>query len=399
MSNSKRKYGLLGKNISYSLSPFIFNTLAKYYNIEDSVEYEIIDVDNFSDFDPTKYNGINVTTPYKHEASCLYTNTDINCLAGEYANCIDLDNDCGYNTDYDGLEYVLYKQLGIDIFNINRVVIVGSGATSKLVKGMFVSTPDCEFEVVQTSRKAPLPDSEIHGDILINTTLCGQGKLEDVCPINPKLVKNFKYIVDLNYNPDVNPLMLAAKYYNIKHANGIYMLLVQALKSFWYWNKIVDPNWEETLAYLKKEVDNYRFNGKKCLIGAPYSGKTTEVDKLTNSVDLDAYIAKYEEKHVSEIINELGIDYFRDLETKYLQKIVDEGYINIALGGGTILNYQNLYILRNYQIVWLDTDINILLDRYNNDPNKESRPLIKSDNDLINLYNERKIYYQNWETK
>ena len=29
MSNSKRKYGLLGKNISYSLSPFIFNTLAK----------------------------------------------------------------------------------------------------------------------------------------------------------------------------------------------------------------------------------------------------------------------------------------------------------------------------------------------------------------------------------
>ena len=114
---------------------------------------------------------------------------------------------------------------------------------------------------------------------------------------------------------------------------------------------------------------------------------------------MDAYIAKYEEKQVYEIINDDGIDHFRTLETKYLQKIVDEGYDNIALGGGTVLDYKNLYILRNYQIIWLNPDINTLLKRYHNDTNKESRPLIKCDDDLINLYNERKIYYQNWETK
>ena len=71
---SKEAYGLLGKNIQYSLSPIMHNAAFEYYDI--SAEYKLFDEefilsgeDIYSDFTNlvmgNDIKGLNVTVPYK----------------------------------------------------------------------------------------------------------------------------------------------------------------------------------------------------------------------------------------------------------------------------------------------------------------------------------------------
>ena len=69
-SDNPDVYGLLGKNISYSLSPSMHNTAFKHFKI--NAEYKIFDLpeeqlETFvrTELLPGKVSGVNVTVPYK----------------------------------------------------------------------------------------------------------------------------------------------------------------------------------------------------------------------------------------------------------------------------------------------------------------------------------------------
>lgn len=130
------------------------------------------------------------------------------------------------------------------------------------------------------------------------------------------------------------------------------------------------------------------------------AGKTTTGEILSDKlnfpfIDLDKRIMESENKLIIDIFNEYGEEYFRKLEKKYLKDIVKlENYV-IALGGGTVLDKENVNIIKenNGIIVFLDTDIDIILKRIEND---NKRPLIKSQNkeEKIKLYNARHKTYK-----
>ena len=75
------------------------------------------------------------------------------------------------------------------------------------------------------------------------------------------------------------------------------------------------------------------------LIGFMGTGKTTIGKILAERIgykfiDVDEYIVKTEGKPINEIFEKYGEDYFRDLETKAIKKILKEENQVISTGGG-----------------------------------------------------------------
>jgi shikimate kinase len=130
------------------------------------------------------------------------------------------------------------------------------------------------------------------------------------------------------------------------------------------------------------------------------SGKSTFLKKMTpnklgfDCIDLDHALANDLGIHpdrLGEWILANGFPLFRDKERTKIKKLLNypESMV-IAMGGGT-LTPEILAVINNYldcKIVFLDTPLEICLERTAKDPN---RPLSKiPESELIALYEERK---------
>ena len=101
---------------------------------------------------------------------------------------------------------------------------------------------------------------------------------------------------------------------------------------------------------------------KVVLTGFMGVGKSTVAKHLaylldSGRVDLDTEIVKSEERTIAEIIEQEGIEKFRQIETANLQKILESDAKIIALGGGawTIEENRRLIKKRSFTIVWLES--------------------------------------------
>ncbi len=119
------------------------------------------------------------------------------------------------------------------------------------------------------------------------------------------------------------------------------------------------------------------------LTGFMASGKSTYGRILANVLgwkfyDLDKLIEKREGKEIVDIFKEYGEQYFRELETKVLKEISDSENIVVALGGGTIVNDDNLTICKDSGVtIYLKCSVNTIFHRIRR---KTTRPLFR---DLI----------------
>ena len=373
-----KKFGLVGQNIKYSYSKDIHEFLRDYYKI--NLTYDLINVEQLDQRLIDSYDGLNITTPYKEKVLDLDLKIDKTVLNAGCCNTI--HQKTAFNYD---LEAFLYLLGVIKCSHIKRCVIIGSGACSTMIKNYFEKQG---IDVVILSRKYETEESLIYGDALINASLIGQGIYENDAAIKEHLVIKFKYVIDLNYNPNINKLIMYAKKNNITNINGIYMLIYQALKAFSLWNDIEFDI--SMIDKIKMHLDNIKLIGT-CYIGMPYAGKTTLINKL-GGIDLDDSITNYTQKTIKDIFKDVGEPGFRNIESKVLSKIIDKKPKYISLGGGTILNFNNLMLLKNYKIIYLDTPICELITRIDS-----NRPLISNENDLIKLYEQRDIIYKNFQ--
>ena len=140
---------------------------------------------------------------------------------------------------------------------------------------------------------------------------------------------------------------------------------------------------------------------KFIIIGMPGSGKSTMAKYLSNQTplpfyDLDLEIEKNEGKNVNKIFREKGENYFREIETLTLKKILKEkNNFILSTGGGTPCFNDNMNLINEYGIsIFLDTSLDILEERI---ARNNKRPLFNSsDNlkkDLSDLFNLRKPFF------
>lgn len=117
------------------------------------------------------------------------------------------------------------------------------------------------------------------------------------------------------------------------------------------------------------------------LIGMMGSGKTTIGkllgEKLTlRSIDIDVIIEHNEKRTISEIFQNEGEKYFRNIERETIKKNFMNKDLIISLGGGAFEDQltQEL-LLKNSTVIYLKTSPNVILERIKNNTN---RPLLKN---------------------
>lgn len=95
----------------------------------------------------------------------------------------------------------------------------------------------------------------------------------------------------------------------------------------------------------------------------------------TGFVDSDQEIEEAAQLSIPEIFERFGEAHFRDGERRVIARLVEEGAGVIATGGGAFMNAETrALILQNTIAVWLDCDIDTLVERTSR---KDNRPLLK----------------------
>lgn len=119
------------------------------------------------------------------------------------------------------------------------------------------------------------------------------------------------------------------------------------------------------------------------LLGYMGSGKSALGKQLSKElsiafIDLDDYIEIHEKKTIAEIFKTRGELYFRKLERKYLEELINQkDPAVIGLGGGTPCYFDNMELIlatKTYFSIYLKTSIEELTNRLYNQ--KDQRPLI-----------------------
>jgi shikimate kinase len=150
----------------------------------------------------------------------------------------------------------------------------------------------------------------------------------------------------------------------------------------------------------KMKIALYGFMGA----GKTVLGKALSERLHYNFIDLDNEIQSFAQLSINEIFENQGETAFRRIEHQTLKNIVKQQDDNIvlALGGGAVLQPFNRKLLQltGYKTIYLNVDIQVLIERLKNDKNK--RPLLKNiDNDsfsqyVIALFESRKNIYKKY---
>ncbi|MBO4439475.1 MAG: chorismate mutase [Spirochaetaceae bacterium] len=341
----KAKFGLIGRNISYSFSKEIHAAFADY-------DYEIInlepeEVEGF--FAKKEYAGCNVTIPYKRDAAALCDELSPQAKAIGSVNTVILRKDgtlFGDNTDYYGFLNMAEKA-GVD-FNGKKVLVFGNGATSATICAA-VKDKGGNVTVISRNGKTTYADLPLHKDaqILINATPVGTYPETENQITSIEQFEQAEAVLDVVYTPLASRFVQQGLDRGLKASGGLPMLVGQAKKAAeLFAGKTISKEQEEKVFHkILRQKQNL------ILIGMPGSGKTSlgkaAAEKLNRPfIDLDTEIEKREHLSIPEIFAKFGESHFRAIETEVIAEIAKTSGAVIATGGGAVMNRRNRLNLR-----------------------------------------------------
>lgn len=110
--------------------------------------------------------------------------------------------------------------------------------------------------------------------------------------------------------------------------------------------------------------------------GKTFIGKALHTNFPTmDLIDLDEYIETKQHMKISEIFENFGEPYFRDLETSAINELIQNDNQIISLGGGAFEKKENREILnKNGYTIYLKANAKTLFERIKNETH---RPLLK----------------------
>ncbi len=241
----KNRYGLLGKNISYSFSQGYFTQKFKDLGLVDH-SYENFDLQEISELgqvlSQNKLKGLNVTIPYK-EAVIPYLD-DMDGQAREIGavNTIKFTEQGlkGFNTDAYGFKTSLKPFLKP---HHTKALVLGTGGASKAINFVLNELGIANTFVSRTKKTGQFTYDELNKDIIethtviINCTPLGTHPNVLEKPDLPyQFVGSDHLLYDLIYNPEKTTFLAMGEGNGAAICNGLSMLQYQAEKAWKIWN-------------------------------------------------------------------------------------------------------------------------------------------------------------------
>ena len=248
MPLNNKKFGLIGKNISYSFSKKYFSDKFSK-DLFDDCTYENFDIDSIEEFPNILKNnldlkGLNVTIPYKEAIIPFMDTLSDKAFKIGAVNVIRFTkkgNLKGYNSDWYGFKKSLEPLL---LPHHKKALILGTGGAAKAIAfalqqlGIFytyVSREASENAIDYNRVNATTFDNF---QIIINCTPLGTSPNTKEFPPIPYEFFTEKHIAfDLIYNPEETQFLKKAKKKGAVTKNGHEMLVFQAEKAWKIWNK------------------------------------------------------------------------------------------------------------------------------------------------------------------
>lgn len=379
------KYCLIGKKLGHSYSCDIHCGRGFDYSLNELAENQ---VEPF--FAECRYDGFNVTIPYKKRAAAYSDELSEEARETGSVNTVKNENGklYGYNTDIGGIYYML-KRKGVS-FRDKNVLIGGTGGAAQTV--FYCAEKGGAKSVRFLSRSGEInygnyPQSAADTQIFFNATPVGMYPETDVSPVDLKAFGGLEAVFDLIYNPFDTKLLMQAKGLKLVCSNGLPMLVEQALLAEDIWTGGAH-NAEETEAVIREIIKS---RGNIVLFGMPSAGKTT-IGKLVSEIsgrkfiDTDAEIYSVTGRTPAEIIKADGEAAFRDCETTVVKSVSKTSGAVIAVGGGAVIREENVSALKQNGIL-------IRIDRSLTELVSDGRPMTEAKG-VFALYEERKNAYE-----
>ncbi|MTE27635.1 shikimate dehydrogenase family protein [Winogradskyella ouciana] len=245
---SKYKFGLVGRDISYSFSRGYFADKFENEGLPHTyVNFDLQSIEELDDIIKNTPNlkGLNVTIPYKEDVIPMLDELNKRARKIGAVNTIRITRYqklIGYNTDYYGFKNSLKPHLKK---HHKRALILGTGGASKAIAHALKKLK-IQYDYVSRSEKegvkflySDLTDDIISSyTIIINCTPIGTFPNVNECPDIPYEAITKKHILyDLIYNPEQTKFLSCGDIKGATTINGLEMLKLQAEKSWEIWNK------------------------------------------------------------------------------------------------------------------------------------------------------------------
>ncbi|MCK0146875.1 shikimate dehydrogenase [Arenibacter sp. F26102] len=246
IEKDKNRFGLIGKDISYSFSRGYFTKKFSELGLEQH-SYENFDLEQIDLFknlmkQNSDIKGFNVTIPYKEQIMPFLSKIDEEAQAIGAVNTIKIVKNAtiGYNTDVYGFQKSIEPYLRN---HHKKALILGTGGASKAVAFVLNKLGITYKFVSRNPKKDQLNYKDLSKEVLseytvlVNCTPLGTyPNIKDKPDIPYHFITNEHLLFDLIYNPEKTAFLLAGEQEGGKISNGSNMLQFQAEKSWEIWN-------------------------------------------------------------------------------------------------------------------------------------------------------------------
>lgn len=236
-----KRLAVIGKDVSRSASPSMHTFIAE--NLGKAVTYDAVSVEQELFNEKIgglleKYDGLNVTIPYKLEIIPQLKSVEGDAKVFGAVNTVLTASRKGYNTD--GLGFMLMlSNCGVEVEG-KKVLLLGAGGAGRSVAKKLSDAGAKIFVYDRFAESAHNVAREFAGvtaldevvpsdyDVAINATGVGMHKTEGISPVGEDVLKSVEVAVDLIYIPAKSEFLAIAERLGKKTVNGSAMLFYQA---------------------------------------------------------------------------------------------------------------------------------------------------------------------------
>ena len=261
-------YGILGHPVLESLSPAIHNAWLSKKGLDAVyVPFDEVDIEPFAEAAKVMgLGGFSVTRPFKEAVLPWVQEIDSSARGIGAVNTVVVRDGkwVGFNTDLHGVISPIAKRISIDG---KLAVVVGSGGAAKAASYGLAQNGAKLVILGRNAAKAAELAQEVSAkvgclddlarfewDILVNATPLGGGEDPDKTPVRLDRVKPGAVVLDMVYDPEWTPLLLAAKSYGARVISGLEMLIVQAIVQAEVWTGEA-PTFDELGKAARAEIE------------------------------------------------------------------------------------------------------------------------------------------------